>query len=264
MSDHTTGAERDRIDELLSRGLDADLNRDEMRELYGLAARDGRVPAEMGELAALEERLGEVRESVAEAAPRVSLADAVRQSIREAGGDARPGVGRRLLDWLMSPKGFAVQPLSFAVGIAVAAIGLSTVTPVLTRSITQQAAFEPQRLNVIDVQFEDATPRVDWTYQFIVPPGQEARLLIDHGGDRPVKLQFEAAEPVDLAIIHRAPGRHRDVVQGFTVHGIGYASLKNPKPGDKVMVKNGGEVPVLVYAFSPRSSSTSVSQGQSL
>jgi len=256
--------EHDRIDELLSRGLDADLSRDEMRELYRLASRHDRIPAEMGELVDLEDALAEMGRSVAAAEPRVSLADAVRQSIIDAGGASRPGPARRLLEWLMSPKGFAVQPLSFAVGIAVAAIGLSTVTPVLTQSMSQQMAFEPQRLNVIDVQFENATPRVDWTYQFIVPPDQEARLLIDHGGDRPVKLQFEAAEPVDLAIVHQAPGRHRDVVQGFTVHGIGYASLKNPKPGDKVLVRNGGDVPVLVYAFSPRSSSTSVSQGQAL
>lgn len=263
MTDQTS-PESDLIDELLSRGLDADLSRDEMRKLYKLAASDPRIPAEMGELAALEDQLADVGSAFADAQPSVSLAEAVRQSISDAGGDVRPSGVRRLLDWLMSPKGFAVQPLSFAVGLAVAAIGLSTMTPVLTRSISQQASFEPQRLNVIDVQFENATPRVDWTYQFIVPPGEEARLLIDHGGDRPVKLQFEAAEPVDLAIIHRAPGRHRDVVQGFTVHGIGYAALKNPKPGDRVMVRNGGEVPVLVYAFSPRSSSTSVSQGQAL
>lgn len=263
MSDHPH-PEPERVEELLSRGLDADLDRAEMRELYHLAAGDPRVPAEMGELAELEDQLAEVAEATAAAEPRVSLADAVRQSIADAGADARPGPVRRVLDWLVSPRGFAVQPLSFAVGIAVAAIGLSTLTPVLTQSITQQAVFEPQRLNVIDVQFENAKPRVDWTYQFIVPPDEEARLLIDHGGDRPVKLQFEAAEPVDLAIVHQAPGRHRDVVQGFTVHGIGYASLKNPKPGDKVLVRNAGEVPVLVYAFSPRSSSTSVSQGRAL
>jgi len=256
--------ERERIEELLSRGLDADLNRGEMRELYRAAADDASVPVEMGELAAMEDQLAELGQSVADAAPAKSLADAVRQSITDAGGGREPGPLRGMLDWLMSPKGFAMQPLSFAVGIAVAAIGLSTVTPVLTRSITQQASFEPQRLNVIDVQFEDAKPRVDWTYQFVVAPGDEARLLIDHGGDRPVKLQFESAEPVDLAIVHRAPGRRRDVVQGFTVNGIGYASLKNPKPGDRVVVRNGGEVPVLVYAFSPRSSSTSVSQGQAL
>ena len=256
--------DRERTDELLSRGLDADLSRDEMRELYRLTSRDHRIPAEMGELAALEDNLAELGLSTAQAEPRVSLADAVRQSIVDAGGASRPGPIRRILDWVVSPRGFAVQPLSFAVGIAVAAFGLSALTPVLTQSISQQGAYEPQRLNVIDVQFEAARPRVDWTYQFIVPPDEEARLLIDHGGDRPVKLQFEAAEPVDLAIVHQAPGRHRDVVQGFTVHGIGYASLKNPKPGDKVLVRNGGEVPVLVYAFSPRSSSTSVSQGRSL
>ena len=256
--------EPERVEELLSRGLDADLDRAEMRELYRLAAGDQRVPAEMGELAALEDELTQIADATSHAEPRVSLAEAVRQSITEAGGEPRPGPLGRLLAWVVSPRGFAVQPLSFAVGIAVAAIGLSTVTPVLTQSMGQQAVFEPQRLSVIDVQFENATPREDWTYQFIVPPDEEARLLIDHGGDRPVKLQFEAAEPVDLAIVHQAPGRHRDVVQGFTVHGIGYASLKNPKPGDKVLVRNGGEVPVLVYAFSPRSSSTSVSQGQAL
>ena len=37
-------SERERIGEMLSRGLDADLDRAEMRELYRLAGRDPLVP----------------------------------------------------------------------------------------------------------------------------------------------------------------------------------------------------------------------------
>lgn len=258
-------SERERIDEILSRGLDADLSRDEMRELYKLAAADPRVPREMGELASLEEGLDALSQMMADATPDQSLAEAVRRATGEAApSSAGPNPLRRMWDWIVSPKGIAVQPLSFATGVVLAVLGLGTVTPVLTKSLSEQVAFEPPRLNLIDVQFENAKPRVDWTYQFIVPPGQEARLLIDHGGKSAVKFQFEADQPVDLALVHHAPGNRRDTVQGFTVHGIGYASLKNPKPGDTVTVRNGGGVPVLVYAFSPRSDNASVSQGRSL
>lgn len=262
-------SEMDRIDEMLSRGLDADLNRTEMRELYRLAAEDSRIPREMGELAAMEDDLVALSGHLAEAAPTRDLAEAVRHAVADLSVvPTAPHPVRRLWEWILSPKGFAVQPLSFVTGIVIAVLGLSTVTPVLTKSLTrslsERVAFEPPRLNLIDVQFENAKPRVDWTYQFIVPPGQEARLLIDHGGKSAVKFQFEADQPVDLALVHHAPGNRRDTVQGFTVHGIGYASLKNPQPGDTVTVRNGGEVPVLVYAFSPRSGNASVSRGQAL
>ena len=259
-------SENERIDEMLSRGLDADLSREEMRELYKLAAADPRVPREMGELAAMEDDLAALNQAAwAAATPERNLAEAVRQSV-PGQGSSTAGVNpvRALWNWIISPKGFAVQPLSFVTGVLIAVLGLGTVTPVLTKSLTERVAFEPPRLNLIDVQFDDAKPRVDWTYQFIVPPGQEARLLIDHGGQNAVKFQFEADQPVDLALVHHAPGNSRDTVQGFTVHGIGYASLKNPTPGDTVTVRNGGEVPVLVYAFSPRSGNATVSRGQSL
>jgi hypothetical protein len=257
-------SENERIDEMLSRGLDADLDRDEMRELYRLASVDARVQQEMGDLAAVEDELAAIGVMTAEARPAMGLADSVRQAVGETPAEATRGPLRRVWDWIVSPKGFAVQPLSFVTGIAVAFLGLSTVTPVLTKSLSEQVAFEPPRLNLIDLQFDDAKPRVDWTYQFIVPPGQDARLLIDHGGKNAVKFQFEADEPVDLALVHHAPGHQRDTIQGFTVHGIGYASLENPKPGDTVTVRNRGDVPVLVYAFSPRSDNATVSRGQSL
>jgi hypothetical protein len=258
-------SEIERIDEMLSRGLDADLNRAEMRELYRLAAADPRIPREMGELAAMEDDLAALNQTMAAATLERDLAETVRQAVStedKASSGANPV--RAVWNWIISPKGFAVQPLSFVTGVLLAALGLGTVTPVLTKSLTERVAFEPPRLNLIDVQFDDAKPRVDWTYQFIVPPGQEARLLIDHGGQNAVKFQFEADQPVDLALVHHAPGNRRDTVQGFTVHGIGYASLKNPTPGDTVTVRNGGDVPVLVYAFSPRSGNATVSRGQAL
>ncbi|MBT6094395.1 MAG: hypothetical protein HOH04_05900 [Rhodospirillaceae bacterium] len=256
-------SERERIGEMLSRGLDADLDRAEMRELYRLAGRDPLVPQEMGDLAQLEDELAAINELTAAATPALDLADTVRASIAETHVEPKTSWLGQVWAWIISPKGFSVQPLSFVTGVAIAVLGLGTVTPVLTKSISEQVSYEPPRLSLIDMQFDDAKPRVDWTYQFIVPPGEDARLLIDHGGKRAVKFQFEADEPVDLALVHHAPGNRRDTVQGFTVHGIGYASLQNPKPGDTVTVRNGGSVPVLIYAFSPRSGNSSVSQGQS-
>ena len=60
-------SERERIGEMLSRGLDADLDRAEMRELYRLAGRDPLVPQEMGDLAQLEDELAAINELTAAA-----------------------------------------------------------------------------------------------------------------------------------------------------------------------------------------------------
>lgn len=102
-------SEIERIDEMLSRGLDADLNRTEMRELYRLAANDPRVPREMGALAAIEDDLLALGASVAEAKPARDLAGAVRAAVGEINAEPveRHPV-RRLWDWIVSPKGFAM------------------------------------------------------------------------------------------------------------------------------------------------------------
>jgi len=70
--------------ELLSRGLDADLDRAEMRRLYRLASRDDSVRAEMAELAAAEEGLAALAELSRDRRPSRDIAAAVSSGIAPA------------------------------------------------------------------------------------------------------------------------------------------------------------------------------------
>ena len=105
----------------------------------------------------------------------------------------------------------------------------------------------PPRLAIQDVQFSQAEARVNWTNRFVVPPGAATRLSLNNGGKDPVLLQFESVQPASLEVIHYAGGVSGETVRLFTIDGIGFATLREPRQGDEVVVRNSGNVPVLVY-----------------
>ncbi|CCQ75565.1 hypothetical protein [Magnetospira sp. QH-2] len=228
-------------EELLSRGLDGDLDRAEMRSLYRAAAHEPAVPREMGALAELEDGLRLADVALQTLQPSQELVDRLNQSLA-----VRPKEGwfTRLWHWLHAPGGISFQPLSFAGGAALA-VGLALAAmPVVTQ-------YTPglQRLSVSDLRFVDARADVDWTYQFVLRPGQTTRVALDLGDTLPLRMQFEAPEPTPVTLTHEASGLSRDTQRRMIVDGIMYASLRDPQPGDVVQVRNGGEVPVLVYAY---------------
>ncbi len=229
----------DEIHELISRGLDADLDRREMRRLYLLAARDPSIGQEMGELAALEEGLADWADLTDGPIPNTDLTAAALVRVEN-----KPALLNRLSDWLHSPHGISIQPFSFVGGMAMAALAVWITVPSVTSGPLISA---PQRLRIHDVQFVDAKARVDWTNRFIVPAGGATRLSLGAGGEQPLHIQFETVEPVDLVVAHTTPNSQRDVVQTFSVDGIGYASLNRPRSEDLLTIRNQGMVPVLVY-----------------
>jgi len=238
--------------ELISRGLDADLNRREMRKLYKLIAVDDDARDEAGELADLEEGLAELAEFAPEHqfAPDFTArlqADILAGQQETAQVHARTQAGpiSRLWQWLRSPHGLSVQPLSFVSGLAEAVVAVMMVTPVVKEQITPEVA----RFVVNDMQFTKAQTTTDWTYQFIVMPGGATRVALDQGDDLPMHFQFESSEKTPLVVNHETGGRKKAPPQRFDVDGIGFASLLAPRAGDSIVVHNNGKVPVVVYAY---------------
>ncbi|MCP5366974.1 MAG: hypothetical protein H6907_05465 [Hyphomicrobiales bacterium] len=227
--------------ELLSRGLDGDLDRAEMRRLYRLAAADPAVPAGMGALTAGEEGLAALA-AATDRAPSRDIAAAVAARLAAEAPRRRPW--RRIWSWLRAPNGITLQPLSFAGGLAVAAAVLALV-PALDRDPAAPAG----RLDVSDLQFVSAEARVDWNYRFVLAPGRATRLALDSGRHLPVQLQFGTAEPVPVLLIHQQPDGERQPTHAFTVDGVGFATLRQPQPGDVVIIRNEGRAPVIVYAY---------------
>lgn len=238
--------------ELISRGLDADLNRREMRKLYKLIAVDDDAREEAGELADLEERLADMAELAPKFAQEHQFApdftSRLQANILKDQRDATqsaPGFVNRLWQWIRSPHGLSVQPLSFASGLAVAVLGVMMLTPV----VKERVIAEPARFIVNDMKFTKAQTTTDWTYQFIVMPGGATRVALDQGDDLPMHFQFESAEKTPLVVNHETGGRKKAPPQRFVVDGIGFASLLEPRAGDSIVVHNNGKVPVVVYAY---------------
>ena len=240
----------DDILELLSRGLDADLNRAEMRRLYRLVAEDDDVRAEAGALAQMEEDFAAFAADLVESKPASDLSHKIREALakeRAAGHVlAKKRVG--FMGWLHSPHGISMQPLSFVTGLAVAALAWVLLTPAATQfgiDVSPQEA----RFQVSDMRFKQAETELDWTYQFIVMPGGATRVALDQGDDLSMHFQFESTEPAPITVAHHTKGRKSPQRHSFTVDGIGVADLKHPLPGDTLVVHNNGQVPVVVYAY---------------
>ena len=222
---------------LISRGLDADLDREEMRRLYHLAANDEAVRAQMGELADLEAGLAQWSAGFERVPSPARFAPGVTPSPRQ---------NRSLQlfwQWVRSPQGLAMQPLSFAGGLAVALLAVWLVP------VSGKVAATPDvsRLQIHAVQFTRAEARVNWTDRFFVAPGAATRLAVSAGGNQPVHLQFESVEPVPMEVNHLSTSGSREAMQPFTVDGVGFASLHQPRQGDEVVIRNRGQVPVVVY-----------------
>jgi hypothetical protein len=232
---------------LISRGLDGELERKEIAQLYRMVADDPSLTVEMGELARLQEDLAQFSLEVEEQAPKSDLTKITLVAIQREQQQKQSISSRsqQFWQWLLSPKGLAVQPLSFAGGI-LAALMVVWISPstlnIPANSITPVA----NRLNIHDVQFVKAKARVDWTNQFIIPPGGSTRLSLDQSLE-PVQIQFETVEPTQLTITHLSTAMGEETVRSFIVTGIGYATLGQPSSGDAVAIENSGQVPVLVY-----------------
>jgi hypothetical protein len=239
--------DRDSINLLISRGLDGDLDREEIAMLYRLVSDDPTLTVEMGEVARLQEDLAQFTRAINNQTLQSDLGKRAFEAIKKDRQQKNSFAGRseQFLQWLLSPKGLAVQPLSFSGGILAAMLVVWISTPIQTipgNSIAPVA----NRLEIHDVQFVKAKARVNWTNQFIIPPGGSTRLTLDEGSE-PVKIQLESVESARLTITHISPTRGEETVRSFVVTGIGYATLSQPRSGDAVAIENGGQVPVLVY-----------------
>lgn len=257
-------------EELISRGLDADLDRAEMRELYRIAASDPQAPKLMGELALIEGDINAFAartDAILPARQSAEIMKAIRnQQTITSHRPAEPGLGSRLWAWFRSPHGFSVQPASFAVGLAACLAFVLVLNPQTKVSIMGGGTVvsDEARLSVNDLQFASAQAQLDWTYQFIVKPGGSTKLVLDSGDDRPVRLQLESADLSELSLIHQPPGGGKERVQRLSVDGISFATLRNPKPGDQVTIRNDGDVPVLVYAFTHQPGKDKLAEGEAL
>ncbi|HIJ84872.1 MAG TPA: hypothetical protein HPQ00_11825, partial [Magnetococcales bacterium] len=253
--------------ELLSRGLDADLDRTEMRRLYRLAVTQPQTLQEMAQLLGLERSFQEVSLREQQTFTNRSTVDVAVASMVAEKQRRHALINRihRAWLWFFSPRSVVLQPFSFVGGVAAVILVLGlfpTISQKLawpTMKMPDMAAVLPTaHRGIQEVQFKPTetrvnsqAERVNWTNRFIVPPGAATSLSLNNGGEDPVLLQFESVQPATLEVIHYAGGLSGERVQLLNIDGIGYATLfatlREPRQGDEVVVKNSGKVPVLVY-----------------
>ncbi|MGN7611707.1 hypothetical protein ACQZV8_06450 [Magnetococcales bacterium HHB-1] len=232
----------EREQQLLMRGLDAELSRVEMRQLYRLVAHHREAQQEMADLVALEESLLDLDEVLEAEQPSAELDHRINQLIMHQEMVEKTRLHKRVWSWLQSPQGIVLQPFSFLGGGIVAALLLWFFLP----QSNQHMALQTARLNILDVPFIQVKANVNWTNRIIVQPGERLLVRLDQPEGEAVVMRLEALQPTPVIISHALRNRSESQ-QIITVNGIRYASLHAPRQGDQVVLQNHGEAPVLLF-----------------
>ncbi len=221
---------------LISRGLDADLDRREMRQLYGLVVADEAVRVEMAQMVELEQLLVDEGAIVGHAPSQDLTILAMRSA--DKGLIGFQGWSSSLFNWFAAPR------LAFAAGVVLAVLAVWIANPLLLSTPIPELAQLPQ----VERSFVPIKSQVNWTNRFITSSGESTHLALQSGGQEPVQLRFESTELTALTLIHSVKdGGGRELVYSFAVEGTGFASLRQSHPGDAVEIRNEGQVPLLVY-----------------
>nr|CRH07275.1 Conserved protein of unknown function [Candidatus Magnetococcus massalia] len=246
--------EETEVDALLSRGLDADLDRFEMRRLYRLTSRDPEIPKRMGTMAEAEDALNDLGRSVAQEQPELDIAQHVVKSLANdpearMRADQAPHPVLLLWRWLSRAHRMHFQPLSFGSGLVAASVALLMMQ---SQPVVEQVlpGMQSPRLEVSDIAFKQVEARVKWTSRFILLPGQGTRVALHERIKSSVVLQLESMEPVAVKLAHSTTGLGRGLARELVVDGIRLVTLRDPRAGDQVVVENHGDAPVVVHTRS--------------
>lgn len=232
---------------LLSRALDGDLDRAETRQLYAHLGQCDACRAYAAELADLESALGrlnaETEREILDERFDARVTDAV------AGMPPKPapptaagrGAGRLADGWRRWLGGW--RPA--ITGLAGAVAGFLLAVLLAPDGGDKPGRFAP-RFNLHPVAFGSAPERRDWTHEHTLQPGETLRKTVERSHDTPYHLRFRSSGPVEVSILHDAPGAEPDGRHRFTLEGTRYASLHAPRRQDVIVIRNEGATPIQV------------------
>ena len=233
----------------MSRELDRDLDRAEIRRLYmHLGACHG-CGEHMAELASLESQLAGLNLLYEKQSLNETFNEKLNAAIVRTQPSAPPAGPRKtplkLMTWLI-PQPWARSPV-FA-GFASALAGFLLFLLVWPNSTIQFSVSE-QRFFLHPVEFGSSDSRHPWNDDTILLPGHTLRQVVQRGHDKPYHIRLESKGPVNVVVTHDDSRIENDPAHRLTLHGVRYASLHAPRTGDVIIIRNEGTEPVRVSAL---------------
>lgn len=236
----------------ISRALDCDLERGELRQLFGHLGNCAVCQERLTEFAALESQLLSLNQLYEKRAPGESFDAKLHAAISGASGPTetrRPKQSSTgLLTWL--GQWAWVKPAAVA-GFTGVFAGFLLFTVIAPNNPSQVVA-PAQRFFIHPITFQSAEDRQTWGDDVLLPPGQTLRQVVKRGHDAPYHFRIQSQGPVNVVVTHDNPQIKNDPsyrMQG--PHGLRYASLQTPRVGDVIVIRNDGTDSVRVNTSAP-------------
>ncbi len=227
-------------EELLSRALDGDLDRAEMRALF---ARMGDAGAEgaalMGRMARVEEGLQGVAEGTAAAQPeRPAPATPATPGIAR---DRRSARVRRALASRPAAAAYGAAAAALAAVLAVGGPGERDATVARDGTAAPHLA-----VHAVDRTAPTGEAGARTTHKYFLQPGARTRVVTGRAPGPSLHVRLESAAPARVEVVQAGDGRP---ARPRTVNLNGYASIivDRPRAGEALLMANTGAVPVVVY-----------------
>lgn len=136
----------------------------------------------------------------------------------------------------------------FAGGLVGAVAAVLLVVFFMPGTMTQTDMTAP-RFQLQQIAFHETKDKVDWDQSHTLQPGQVLKHRVVKGHVDAYHFRLKSSGPVNVVIDHNDAESDTESVHRLPLQGVHYASLNKPKTGDVIVIRNEGEEPIEVSAF---------------
>ncbi len=234
------------IAELISRHLDDDLNKEERWQVYHHTTCCPECQTEMEELAALEVELSTWSRSfnthTLDSQFNTKIQASIQSPKQQTLSIFQKGYWKRKFQFFTPLTESRMFP------IAATMCGGVLLFMVFWPQLSFNSSPPQQRFSVAEIPFDQSKDRVNWNHEQTIPPGTSVIFSVNQGNQKSYLFRMASSRPVRVIVRHE--GQNLPVInpEQMTLHGVRYATLKQPKINDAVMIQNNGTAPIKVNA----------------
>jgi hypothetical protein len=229
---------------LLSRNLDGDLSKEEVRQLYLHLGPCNSCIEALEEMVGLETNLDELNLAYKEKSLPDSFNKKIMDAVKQESAPKETDNIKSFWEGII-PTAWARPAFSGLVG---AAAGILLILFLNTGGTVPSQNL--QRFQFHPVEFQEAKDKIQWNHKHTLLPGHTLRQTVVNGHNQPYRFRLQSKGPVNVVVTHDIPEDENDPQHKFILHGTRYASLQNPQQQDAIVIRNEGSEPVIINGFS--------------
>jgi len=107
----------------------------------------------------------------------------------------------------------------------------------------------PSRFSLHPMEFHTSADKVAWNHHDVILPGQTLRKTINRDSKNPYHFRLKSSGPVNIVLSHKPLDGSSMTTHHFVLHGVRYASLKEPEKQELIVLRNEGKFPIELHSF---------------